>query len=182
MRYTLPQGVQGPFFNDDFGDVYGVIYALQAKGFSYAELKTLADDVRQQLLQVPDVAKVEQFGVQDEKVYVELSHRATQMGLNLKQVLDQLNQQNAVASAGTLQTPAETIVLRVQGQFNDLEQLRAMPIIGQGGAQFRLGDIAEVHRGYADPANVMVRFQGEPTVALGVSMVKGGDIIAWARR
>lgn len=80
MRYTLPQGVQGPFFNDDFGDVYGVIYALQAKGFSYAELKTLADDVRQQLLQVPDVAKVEQFGVQDEKVYVELSHKATQMG------------------------------------------------------------------------------------------------------
>lgn len=178
MRYTLPQGVQGPFFNDDFGDVYGVIYALQAKGFSYAELKTLADDVRQQLLQVPDVAKVEQFGVQDEKVYVELSQRATQMGLNLKQVLDQLNQQNAVVSAGTLQTPAETIALRVQGQFNDLEQLRAMPIIGQGGAQLRLGDIAEVHRGYADPANVMVRFQGEPTLALGVSMVKGGDIIA----
>lgn len=178
MRYTLPQGVQGPFFNDDFGDVYGVIYALQAKGFSYAELKTLADDVRQQLLQVPDVAKVEQFGVQDEKVYVELSQRATQMGLNLKQVLDQLNQQNAVVSAGTLQTPAETIALRVQGQFNDLEQLRAMPIIGQGGAQLRLGDIAEVSRGYADPANVMVRFQGEPTLALGVSMIKGGDIIA----
>jgi multidrug efflux pump subunit AcrB len=101
MRYTLPQGVQGPFFNDEFGDVYGVIYALQAEGFSYAELKTLADDVRQQLLQVPDVAKVELFGVQDEKVYVELSHRATQLGLNLKQVLDQLNQQNAVASAGT---------------------------------------------------------------------------------
>lgn len=178
MRYTLPQGVQGPFFNDDFGDVYGVIYALQAKGFSYAELKTLADDVRQQLLQVPDVAKVEQFGVQDEKVYVELSQRATQMGLNLKQVLDQLNQQNAVVSAGTLQTPAETIALRVQGQFNDLEQLRAMPIVGQGGAQLRLGDIAEVSRGYADPANVMVRFQGEPTLALGVSMIKGGDIIA----
>src|SRR5574343_432963 len=89
MRYTLPQGVQGPFFNDEFGDVYGVIYALQAQGFSYAELKTLADDVRQQLLRVPDVAKVELFGAQDEKVYVELSHRATQMGLSLKQVIDQ---------------------------------------------------------------------------------------------
>jgi multidrug efflux pump subunit AcrB len=159
-----------------------VIYALQAKGFSYAELKTLADDVRQQLLQVPDVAKVEQFGVQDEKVYVELSHRATQMGLNLKQVLDQLNQQNAVASAGTLQTPAETIVLRVQGQFNDLEQLRAMPIIGQGGAQFRLGDIAEVRRGYADPANVMVRFQGEPTVAWECPWSRAATSLPWARR
>ncbi|MDR2297389.1 MAG: efflux RND transporter permease subunit [Comamonas sp.] len=178
MRYTLPQGVQGPFFNDDFGDVYGVIYALQAEGFSNAELKVLADDVRQQLLRVPDVAKVEQFGVQDEKVYVELSQRATQMGLNLKQVLDQLNQQNAVTSAGTLQTPAETLVLRVQGQFNDLAQLREMPIRGPSGAQIRLGDIAEIHRGYADPANVKVRFQGEGTIALGVSMVKGGDIIA----
>lgn len=178
MRYTLPQGVQGPFFNDDFGDVYGVIYALQAEGFSNAELKVLADDVRQQLLRVPDVAKVEQFGVQDEKVYVELSQRATQMGLNLKQVLDQLNQQNAVTSAGTLQTPAEMLVLRVQGQFNDLAQLREMPIRGPSGAQIRLGDIAEIHRGYADPANVKVRFQGEGTIALGVSMVKGGDIIA----
>ncbi|MDR0215308.1 MAG: efflux RND transporter permease subunit [Comamonas sp.] len=178
MRYTLPQGVQGPFFNDDFGDVYGVIYALQAEGFSNAELKVLADDVRQQLLRVPDVAKVEQFGVQDEKVYVELSQRATQMGLNLKQVLDQLNQQNAVTSAGTLQTPAETLVLRVQGQFNDLAQLREMPIRGPSGAQIRLGDIAGIHRGYADPANVKVRFQGEGTIALGVSMVKGGDIIA----
>lgn len=178
MRYTLPQGVQGPFFNDDFGDVYGVIYALQAEGFSNAELKVLADDVRQQLLRVPDVAKVEQFGVQDEKVYVELSQRATQMGLNLKQVLDQLNQQNAVTSAGTLQTPAEMLVLRVQGQFNDLAQLREMPIRGPSGVQIRLGDIAEIHRGYADPANVKVRFQGEGTIALGVSMVKGGDIIA----
>ena len=178
MRYTLPQGVQGPFFNDDFGDVYGVIYALQAEGFSNAELKVLADEVRQQLLRVPDVAKVEQFGVQDEKVFVELSQRATQMGLNLKQVLDQLNQQNAVTSAGTLQTPAETLVLRVQGQFNDLAQLRDMPVRGPSGAQLRLGDIAEIHRGYADPANVKVRFQGEGTIALGVSMVKGGDIIA----
>ncbi|MEG0150711.1 efflux RND transporter permease subunit [Comamonas sp.] len=178
MRYTLPQGVQGPFFNDDFGDVYGVIYALQADGFSYAELKTMADDVRQQLLRVPDVAKVDQFGVQDEKVYVELSQRATQLGLDMRQVIDQLNQQNAVASAGVLRTPAETIVLRVNGQFADMEQLRDMPIRGPSGAQLRLGDIAEIQRGYADPANVKVRFQGENAVALGVSMVKGGDIIA----
>ena len=93
MRYTLPQGVQGPFFNDEFGDVYGVIYALQADGFSYAELKTMADDVRQQLLRVPDVAKVELFGVQDEKVYIELSQRRlSQLGLDMNQVLGQLGQ------------------------------------------------------------------------------------------
>ena len=177
MRYTLPQGVQGPFFNDDFGDVYGVIYALRAPGFSYAELKTMADDARQQLLRVPDVAKVDLFGVQDEKVYIELSQRAAQLGLDLNQVLGQLNQQNAVAAAGRVQTGSEAIELRVQGQFQELEQLRAMPIRGPAGAQLRLGDIAEVRRGYAEPANVKVRFEGEDTIALGVSMIKGGDII-----
>lgn len=109
MRYTLPQGVQGPFFNDEFGDVYGVIYALQADGFSYAELKTMADDVRQQLLRVPDVAKVELFGVQDEKVYIELSQRRlSQLGLDMNQVLGQLGQQNAIEGAGVLQTPRRT--------------------------------------------------------------------------
>lgn len=178
MRYTLPQGVQGPFFNDDFGDVYGVIYALQADGFSYAELKTMADDVRQRLLRVPDVAKVDLFGVQDEKVYVEISpQRLSQLGLNLNQVLDQLNQQNAVASAGVVQAPQDTLQLRVNGQFADMEQLRAMPIRGPSGSMLRLGDIATIVRGYADPANVKVRFQGQNAIALGVSMIKGGDII-----
>ncbi len=177
MRYTLPTGVQGPFFNDDFGDVYGVIYALGAEGFSYAELKTMADDVRQQLLRVPDVAKVDLFGAQDEKVYIEVSQRASQLGLDMSQVLAQLNQQNAVVAAGAVQTSADTILLRVDGQFEDLEQLRAMPIRGPSGAQLRLGDIAEVRRGYADPSNVKVRFQGKDTIALGVSMIKGGDII-----
>lgn len=178
MRHTLPQGIQGPFFNDDFGDVYGVIYALQAEGYSYAELKTMADDVRQRLLRVPDVAKVDLFGVQDEKVYVELSsQRLSQLGLSLNEVVGQLNQQNAVASAGMLQTPQETLQLRVQGQFEDLEQLRSMPIRGASGAQLRLGDIASISRGYADPPNVKVRFQGHNTIALGVSMIKGGDII-----
>ena len=97
MRGTLPQGVTGPFFNDDFGDVFGVIYALEAPGFSYAEVKTFADDVRQQLLRVPDVAKVELFGVQDEKLYVEISQkRLAQLGLDMNAVLAQLAQQNAV--------------------------------------------------------------------------------------
>src|SRR5688572_10682969 len=103
MRNTLPPGVQGPFFNDDFGDVYGVIYALESEGFSYAELKTLADEVRQQLLRVKDVAKVDQFGVQDEKVYVEISQkRVAQLGLDFNAVLAQLGSQNAIESAGTI--------------------------------------------------------------------------------
>ncbi|MFM2035889.1 MAG: hypothetical protein RL459_1154 [Pseudomonadota bacterium] len=179
MRYTLPQGVQGPFFNDDFGDVYGVIYALQSDGFSYAELKSFADDARQKLLRVPDVAKVELFGAQDEKVYIEISQkRLSQLGLDLGAVLGQLNAQNAVESAGAVHTPQDTVQVRVQGQFDAIDQLRAMPIKGASGAQLRLGDIAQVQRAYADPPNVKVRHQGQEVIALGVSMTKGGDIIA----
>ncbi|WCM91919.1 efflux RND transporter permease subunit [Acidovorax sp. NCPPB 2350] len=178
MRGTLPQGIQGPFFNDEFGDVYGVIYALEADGFSYAELKTFADDVRQQLLRVKDVAKVEQFGVQDEKLYIEISQkRLAQLGLDMNQVLNQLSQQNAVESAGTIQTPQDQVQVRVAGQFGAVEELRAMPIRGASGAQLRLGDIAEVRRGYVEPPAIKVRHQGREVVALGVSMAKGGDII-----
>ncbi|MDD2846583.1 MAG: efflux RND transporter permease subunit [Rhodoferax sp.] len=178
MRYTLPQGVQGPFFNDDFGDVYGVIYALEGEGFSNAEMKVFADDVRQQLLRVQDVAKVELFGVQDEKLFIEISQkRLSQLGLDMNQVLAQLGQQNAVESAGTVQTPQDQVQVRVGGQFNAIEDLRAMPIRGASGRQIRLGDIAEVQRGYVDPPAVKVRFQGQEVIALGVSMAKGGDII-----
>jgi multidrug efflux pump len=185
MRGQLPGGVQGPFFNDDFGDVYGVIYALEADGFGYAELKTFADDVRQQLLRVPDVAKVELFGVQDEKVFIEISQkRLAQLGLDFNQVVQQLGQQNAVESAGAVQTPLDVVQLRVGGQFAAIDELRAMPIRGAGygagtsaaGNQLRLGDIADIRRAYADPPQVKVRHQGQEVIALGVSMAKGGDI------
>ena len=179
MRFTLPQGVQGPFFNDDFGDVYGVIYALSGEGFSYAEIKTFADDVRQRLLRVKDVAKVELFGVQDEKIYIEISQkRLAELGLDMNQVLGQLGAQNAVESAGAVQTPLDVVQVRVGGQFNDVEQLRAMPIRGASGNQLRLGDIAEIERGLIDPPQVKVRHDGHEVIALGVSMAKGGDIIA----
>ena len=178
MRGTLPQGVVGPYFNDDFGDVYGVIYALQSPGFSNAEAKTFADDVRQQLLRVPDVAKVELFGAQDEKMFIEISQqRLAQLGLDLNAVLAQLNQQNAVVSAGSVQTPLDVLQVRVAGQFKAVEDLRAMPIRA-GSRQLRLGDIAEIKRDYVDPPTVKVHFQGEQVIALGVSMRKGGDIIA----
>ena len=178
MRGSLPQGVLGPFFNDDFGDVFGVIYALQATGFSYAEVKDFADDVRQQLLRVPDVAKVELFGVQDEKLFIEISQqRLAQLGLDMNAVLAQLGQQNAVESAGAVQTPLDVVQVRVAGQFRAVDELRAMPIRA-GGKQLRLGDIADIKRAYVDPPAVKVRFQGQEVIALGVSMTKGGDIIA----
>ena len=190
IRQTLPAGVQGPFYNDEFGDVYGVIYALQADGFTDAEVKTFADETRQKLLKVSDVNKVELFGAQDEKLYIEISQkRLAQMGLDMNQVLAQLGQQNAVEGAGTLQTPLDVLQVRVAGQFEAIDDLRAMPIRGAGygagtsagGSQLRLGDIADIKRGYVDPAQVKVRFQGQQVIALGVSMAKGGDIIAMGK-
>jgi multidrug efflux pump subunit AcrB len=179
MRATLPAGVIGPFFNDDFGDVYGVIYALRGQGFSPAEIKVFADAARQRILRVPDVAKVELFGVQDEKLFIEISQkRLAQMGLDMSAVLGQLNQQNAIESAGTLQAPEDVIQVRVGGQFNSLEALRAMPIRGASGNQLRLGDFATLSRGYIDPPQVKVHHDGDEVIALGVSMAKGGDIIA----
>jgi multidrug efflux pump len=183
MRFTLPAGIQGPFFNDEFGDVYGVIYALESDGgFSYAELKTFADDVRQRLLRVPDVAKVELFGAQDEKLFIEISQkRLAQLGLDLNQVLSAMGQQNAVESAGAVQTPLDVVQVRVGGQFNAMEDLRNMPVRGSSGNQLRLGDFAEIKRGYVDPPAIKVRHQGKEVIALGVSMAKGGDIIALGR-
>ena len=179
MRGTLPAGVQGPFFNDEFGDVYGVIYALESDGFNYAETKVFADDVRQQLLRVQDVSKVALFGVQDEKLYIEISQkRLAQLGLDFNQVLSQLGQQNAIESAGAVQTPLDVVQVRVGGQFEAVQELRAMPIRGTSGSQLRLGDIAEIKRGYVDPPAVKVHHNGKEVIALGVSMAKGGDIIA----
>ncbi|MGI9150694.1 MAG: efflux RND transporter permease subunit, partial [Limnohabitans sp.] len=179
IRYTLPQGVQGPFFNDEFGDVFGVIYALDAPGFTPAEVKKFADDVRQQLLRVHDVAKVELFGVQDEKIFIEIPQkRLVQLGLDLNAVLAQLGQENAVENAGTVQSPLDVLQVRIEGQFETEAQLRAMPIRGSSGQQVKLGDIAVVKRGFVDPATVKVHHQGQPVIALGVSMAKGGDIMA----
>ncbi len=177
MRGSLPPGVIGPFFNDEFGDVYGSIYALSADGFSYAELKEHADAVRQRLLKVKDVNKVEIFGAQDEKLFIEVSQRRlAQLGLDFNAVLAQIGQQNAVESGGLVITPTDQVQVRVGGQFNDVKALEAFPIRANG-ASFKLGDIATIQRAYVDPPQVKVRHQGREVIALGVSMAKGGDII-----
>ena len=179
MSSSLPQGVVGPFFNDEFGDVYGVIYALQGDGYSPADKKQVADDVRQRLLRVKDVSKVALFGAQDEKLYVEVSQkRLAVLGLDFQQVLAALGQQNAVVSAGTAQGPSDAVQVRVGGAFNSVDDLKAMPIRAANGNQIRLGDIAEVRLGYVDPAQVLVRHAGKESIAIGISMAKGGDIIA----
>jgi multidrug efflux pump subunit AcrB len=184
MRGQLPSGVIGPFFNDEFGDVYGSIFALSADGFSQEELRVFAENVRSELLRVPDVAKVEIFGAQPEKVFVEISGaRLAQLGIDLNTVVAQLNAQNAVEGAGVFDAGSQNLQVRVGGQFGSIEVLRALPIRAVNPAtgvasMLRLGDIAEIRRGYAEPATTKVRYQGKPVLALGVSMAKGGDIIA----
>ena len=177
QRHTLPQGVQGPFVNDEFGDVFGVIYALSADGFSYAELKKYADQVRNELLRVPNVAKVEQYGIQEERVFVEVSQKKlARMGIDMHQVINALNQQNAVEYAGTLRTPLDDIQIRLTGQFNNIEELKKLPLRFNN-RSFLLGDIATIQRGYQDPAAPKMRLNGHEVIGLGISMTKGGDII-----
>ena len=183
MRNTLPAGVIGPGFNDDFGDVFGSIFSLSADGFSPEELRQYAERVRAALLRVEDVAKVQLYGVQAERVYVEISQKKlAQLGVDMSQVLAQLNAQNAVEGAGALNTSTERLVVRVEGQFQSIEALKQLPIRAQNTAtgafsSIRLEDIATIERAYVDPPSVMVRHQGKQVVALGVSMAKGGDII-----
>jgi multidrug efflux pump len=184
MRATLPQGVVGPFFNDEFGDVYGSIYALSADGFSEEELRQFADRTRSDLLRVPGVAKVEMFGVQAEKIYLEIPQfKLAQIGLDLNQLITQLNAQNGVEGAGVYSGELANVQMRVNGAFQSVEQIKQMPLrlvnpATNQARSFRLGDIANVRRGYEDPPTTKVRHQGKSVIALGISMAKGGDIIA----
>jgi multidrug efflux pump subunit AcrB len=177
MRYRLPQGVQAPVFNDEFGDVYGVIYALSAKGFSPEELHDQADLIRQQLLLVPDVAKVDLIGLQDEKIFVEISQKKlARMGIDMRDVISAINDQNAISFSGQLQTSSDTIQVRIGGQFKSIDELRTLPLRFNN-RTFRLGDIANIERGEQDPPAPKVRYNGNEVLALTISMAKGGDII-----
>ncbi|MBY4945286.1 efflux RND transporter permease subunit [Cupriavidus respiraculi] len=176
---TLPAGVRGPFFNDEFGDVYGSIYALSADGFTYKELREYADLVRQELLRVPSVAKVAMLGLQDEKIYIEFNQtRFAQLGLDINGIADQIAQQNNLTGSGVLVTPTDNVQVRVSGQFANVDDLKHLVLRGpNGAANIRLGDIAHVYRAYIDPPQTRMRFNGKDVIGLGISMAKGGDII-----
>lgn len=176
---TLPQGVRGPYFNDDFGDVYGSIYALSADGFTYRQLNDYADAIRQQLLRVPSVAKVELLGDQDEKIYIEFQQaKLAQMGLDINSIATQIGQQNNIGPSGVLVTPTDNVQIRLSGQFSDIRDLENLTLRGPGGTtNIRLGDIATVKHGYVDPPHAKMRFNGKEVIGLGISMTKGGDII-----
>ncbi|MGO4305723.1 efflux RND transporter permease subunit [Cupriavidus sp. RAF12] len=180
IAQTLPQGVRGPFFNDEFGDVYGSIYALSADGFTYKELREYADLVRQELLRVPAVAKVTLLGLQDEKLYVEFNQtRFAQLGLDINAIANQIAEQNNPTGSGVLVTPSDNLQVRITGQLGGVEDLQNLVLRGPNGiANIRLGDIAHVYRGYIDPPASRMRFNGKDVIGLGISMEKGGDIIA----
>lgn len=177
MAGTLPRGVVGPFFNDEFGDTFGVLLAFSADGFKYAELKDFVLQVRQEMLKVPDVAKVQLFGVQPEKVFIDVSHyKLAQLGISAQDVFNQINSQNAVTSQGVLSLEDQKVWSRVQGQFESVEDIANTPIRA-GKNTLLLKDIATVHRGYLDPPLSKMRFNGKEVIGLGISMVNGGDII-----
>ncbi|MBS0227413.1 MAG: efflux RND transporter permease subunit [Proteobacteria bacterium] len=177
IRPTLPAEVVGPFFNDEFGDTFGNIYALTAPGFDYAQMKDYAERIQLELQRVPDVEKVELIGLQDEKIWIDLSNtRLATLGIPLAAVKQALDEQNAMVPAGFFETGSDRIQLRVDGQFDSVEQIRAFPIAA-GGRTVRLGDIASVRRGFADPAKPKMRFMGQDAIGIAVAMRKGGDII-----
>ncbi|ARS50155.1 MULTISPECIES: efflux RND transporter permease subunit [Pseudomonadaceae] len=177
IRHTLPPGIQGPFFNDEFGTTFGNIYALTGNGFDYAVLKDYADRIQLQLQRVKDVGKVELVGLQDEKIWIELSNtKLATLGLPLAAVQQALEAQNAVAAAGFFETASERIQLRVTGRFESVEEIRDFPI-RVGDRTFRIADVAEVKRGFNDPPAPRMRFMGEDAIGLAVSMKAGGDIL-----
>ncbi|HHA2507883.1 TPA: efflux RND transporter permease subunit [Stenotrophomonas maltophilia] len=177
IRATLPREIVGPFFNDEFGDTYGNIYALTGKGFDYAVMRDYADRIQLELQRVPDVGKIDLVGLQDEKVWIELSNtRLATLGVSMQQVQQALADQNAVTGTSFFETATDRVQLRVTGQFNDIEAIRQFPIRASD-RTVHLGDIAEVKRGFADPASPKMRFMGEEAIGLAVAMKDGGDIL-----
>ncbi|MGE8703921.1 MAG: efflux RND transporter permease subunit [Achromobacter sp.] len=177
MRATLPQGVQGPFFNDEFGDVYTNIYTLQGDGFSPAQLHDYADKLRTVLLRVPGVAKVDYFGDQPEHIYIEITNtQLTRLGVSPQQIAQAINSQNAVQGAGTLTTADDRIFVRPSGQFPNSRAL-ADTLIRVNDKSIRLGDIATIHRGYDDPPAQQMRFSGETVLGIGITMQPNQDVV-----
>jgi multidrug efflux pump len=176
IRGSLPQGVLGPNFNDEYGDTYSLIWAFESDGFSDAEMKEIVKEARLRLLRVPDVTKVDMFGVQDQKIFIEFSHaRLAMLGVPVDQILDVVRKQNAVVSAGTIETKGERMAIRVDGAPTSAEQLMALPF-SAGGRTLTLGDVADIKRGYTDPRQASMRFDGKPVIGLGVVMQPGGNV------
>ena len=181
LQSQLPAGVKGPFFNDEFGDTFGSIYAFTGDGFSRAEVRRIAEDAQREVRRLPHVGKVELFGVVPEKIYIEVAtQKLATLGITPQQVMQAVREQNTVVQNGRVEDDVLSIPLRVTGAYDDVERLRET-VIRAGARSLRLGDIAEVTRRYEDPPASEIRSQGEPAVLLGVSLATGGDVLAMGR-
>jgi multidrug efflux pump subunit AcrB len=177
IKPTLPQGVQGPFFNDRFDDVFGNIYALTGDGYSYEDLRERAEKIRRTLLGVPSVKKVELIGVQAEKVYIEMeTAKLAQLGISPTDITNAVQAQNAMTPSGMIETASDNVYLRVSGMFENINALKSLPIRANG-RTFQLGDIAKITRGYVDPPDPKMYYNGQPAIGLALSMEKGGNIL-----
>lgn len=176
----LPEGVIGPAVNDEFGDVFGIVFALTGDGFSYAEMKGAADDIRDEILKLPDAAKVEIYGAQDERIFIEYrNERLADLGLSPGQLRSMLETTNILVPGGAVDVGPERIILEPTGSFESVEDIRRAIVSVPGtGVTLFLEDIAEVSRGYIDPPRTMTRYNGDPCLILAVSMREGGNLIA----
>jgi len=175
---TLPSGIQGPYFNDEFGDVYTNIYALKGDGFEPAQLYDYGERLRAELLRVADVNKVDFIADQEQRVYIEIANaELAKLGLTPQQIADAVSAQNAVAGAGVYNTADDRVYVRPSGQIKDVEALRET-LIRVNGRTFRLGDIATIRRGYTDPPTEYMRFEGQNVLGIGVTMAPSGDVIS----
>ena len=178
MRHTLPEGVVGPFFNDEFGDTFGNVYALTGPGFDYAVLEDHAERLELELQRVAGVGKIELLGLQDEKVWIEVDNaRMATLGVPVEAVREALHAQNAVVPTGFFETGMERVGVRVDGAFGSVDEIRDAPVRANG-RTFRLGDVARVNRGFSDPAAPRMRVDGEDAIGIAVAMAEGGDILA----
>jgi multidrug efflux pump len=177
LKPSLPQGLIGPFFDDEFGDVYSAIYMLTGDSLGRAELKAYAERLRTRLLAVEDAAKVSVLGEVDQKIFVEISHRRlATLGVPAQTIFNAIAQQNAMTAAGSFATEADQIQVQVSGELTNVDALRDLPIAANG-TVFRLGDIATVHRDYEDPPSFLAFLNGKETVGIGVSMAEGANVV-----
>ncbi|WP_114948087.1 efflux RND transporter permease subunit [Microvirga calopogonii] len=181
VRRELPQGVVGPFFNDDFGDVFGNVYAFTADGLTQRQLRDYVEDVRAKVLTVPNVGKVNLIGVQDEVIFLEFSTREiAALGISEQDVVQTLQAQNAITPSGVIQAGAERISVRVTGQFTSEESLRGLNL-RINDRFFRLSDIATIRRGYVDPPQALFRFNGQPAIGLAIGMKTGANLLEFGK-
>ena len=178
IKSDLPDGVYGPYYNDRFDDVYGSIYAITGADYSYEELRAMAETARRRILTIPSVQKVILLGVQPERIYVEISlARLAQIGIPPTAITNALHTQDSMTTSGTVETETDTVQLRASGVFENIEDIRALPIAANGNV-FRLGDIATVERRTATPPEPMMFYNGAPAIGIAVSMEDGGNILA----